>query len=142
MLECMFLYIYGNLLRFVRELIFFPFVFIWFKCAKCIKLWCYLIDRLMNWTEDGSVIESTKQIMTEQKYTFQRKMVQHNMNSEERKKKVRKITCLQRFSWYSSMKWRKSGKFYFQRNFLSSINSMSKLFNLFTLFVILKPFWV
>lgn len=40
----------------------------------------------MNWTEDGSVIESTKQIMTEQKYTFQRKNVHNNMNSEERKK--------------------------------------------------------
>lgn len=45
----------------------------------------------MNWTEDGSVIESTKQIMTEQKYTFQRKNVQQYEFRKERKKRCEKL---------------------------------------------------
>lgn len=75
------------------RIIFLFFVFIWFKCAKCIKLWSYLIDRLMNWTEDGSVIESTKQIMTEQKYTFQRKNVQQYEFRREKKRCEKLLVC-------------------------------------------------
>lgn len=101
-----------------------------------------LIDRLMYWTVDGSVIESTKQAKYEQKdEPFQQELKAKYMHDSKKGANnclfstvcERASERAQSANTSNAESNGKSGKFYFQRNFPSPINLMSKLFNLLAL---------
>lgn len=68
-----------------------------------------LIDRLMNWTEDGSVIESTKQNIS--KHTvLESKRFFLLLNNVITKKKVRIIAYFQRCAVQIHFQWNRVKK--------------------------------